>query len=342
MRLGGDLPSVGGSEVVATGSYRTGGLPQLLLLGVLWGATFPIARVGVAAGADPFLLVVLDLVLAAAVMAPVAVLTRSVRPAPRELARSAGLGAILIAGINLPLYWGLQHATGGSASIVYATSPILSLLVLYAIGSPVALHRRQLVALTLGLGGVVLLGLQTSGGSAATSLAVLSAFALGATCQGVGAVLVGRARPEGEGHWGLTFQFVGGAAAAVAVLPFLAPSTPFPLTLATVGSVVYVGIVSMAVGYTLFFDLIHRAGAVRANQVTFLNPVVALTIGVLAFAEGWQPLEAVALACIFGALLLLQPVAGHRSARAGPRIHEALPRPGAADPAGVARPAADR
>ncbi|HEV8049549.1 MAG TPA: EamA family transporter, partial [Thermoplasmata archaeon] len=140
--------------MVATGSYRTGGLPQLLLLGVLWGATFPIARVGVAAGADPFLLVVLDLVLAAAVMAPVAVLTRSVRPAPRELARSAGLGAILIAGINLPLYWGLQHATGGSASIVYATSPILSLLVLYAIGSPVALHRRQLVALTLGLGGV--------------------------------------------------------------------------------------------------------------------------------------------------------------------------------------------
>ncbi|HXQ94544.1 MAG TPA: DMT family transporter [Thermoplasmata archaeon] len=295
------------------------GLPQLLLLGVLWGATFPVARVAVAAGADPFLLVVLDLLLAAAVLAPVAAASRSPRPVALELARSAGLGALLIAGINVPLYWGLQHATGGSASIVYATSPILSLLALYAAGSPVVLHRRQLLALTLGLGGVVLLGLQTSGASASTNLAVLAAFALGASCQGAGAVLVGRARPEGEGHWGLTFQFLGGAGAAAVTLPFLASSAPFPVTLSTVGSVVYVGVVSMAVGYTLFFDLIHRAGAVRANQVTFLNPVVALTVGVVAFGESWQPLEGVALACIIGALVLLQTVPGHRGATSAPR-----------------------
>ncbi|MCI4325064.1 MAG: DMT family transporter [Thermoplasmata archaeon] len=294
-------------------SFGTSGVPQLLLLGLLWGATFPIARLGVAAGANPFVLVVLDLLLAAAVLAPVALRSGAVRPPVRELARSAGLGALLIGGINLPLYWGLQHATGGSASIVYATSPIISLGVLYLAGSAVEMHRRQAAALALGLGGVVLLGLAGGGSSVSAGLVVLAAFALGATCQGVGAVLVGRARPEGEGPWGLTFQFVGGAVAATIVLMLLAPTAAFPLTVPVIGSVVYVGVVSMALGYTIFFELIHRSGAVRANQVTFLNPVAALSIGVLAFGEGWEPLEAVALAVIVAALLLLQPYHRHRA-----------------------------
>lgn len=289
----------------ATG--RNSGLAALLLLGVIWGATFPIARVGVDAGADPFLLVAVDFLLAAAVMAPVAVLTRTHLPPARRLAQSAGLGALLIAGINLPLYWGLRFTTGGTASIVYATSPIISLLVLLLLGTSVELHRRQAAALALGLGGVVLLGLATTGSSLLAGLSALVAFAIGATCQGTGAVLVGRARPAGEDHWGLTFQFLGGATAAFVALPFLSRSPAFPLTAVTLGSVAYVGILSMAAGYTLFFDLIHRAGAVRANQVTFLNPVVAVVAGVLLFGERFEALEAVALGLIIVALVLMHP-----------------------------------
>ncbi|MGB6501597.1 MAG: DMT family transporter, partial [Thermoplasmata archaeon] len=130
---------------------------------------------------------------------------------------------------------------------------------------------------------------------------------VGAVCQGVGAVLVGRARPAGEDAWGLTFQFVGGAAVSLLLMPILARSPALPITAGTVGSIAYVGVVSMAIGYSIFFDLVHRAGAVRANQVTFLNPVVAVSVGVFAFAERADPLELVALAVILVALVLLQP-----------------------------------
>jgi len=292
-----------GGRVGAAGS----GIPQLVLLGVLWGAIFPIARIAVAAGANPFLLVVLDLALASAVMAPVALLSGEARPSGRSLLGSAGLGALLIAGINLPLYWGLQHATGGSASIVYATAPILSLVVLRLLRSSGPVRPRQLGALAVGLGGVVILGLGTTGGNLAAGAAALAAFGVGALCQGVGAVVAGRARPAGEGTWGLTFEFVGGTTAALVALPFLARAPTFPLNATTVGSVAYVGAVGIAVGYLVFFRLIHRFGAVRANQVTFLNPVVAVAAGVLVFGERFVPLEGVALVAIVVALALLQP-----------------------------------
>jgi drug/metabolite transporter (DMT)-like permease len=282
-------------------------IPQLLALGVIWGVTFPVARLGVVAGVDPFLLVTLDLLLAAAVMAPFALRSGIPRPPVRSLLESAGLGALLIGGINLPLYWGLRFATGGTAAIVYATSPLISVVVLVVLGSSTGVHRRQAAALAVGLGGVLLLGFATTGAALVAGVGALSAFALGATCQGVGAVLVGRARPRGEHQWGLLFQFVGGAAAAMAVLPLLTTSYAVPLTAPAIGSILYVGVLSMVVGYTLFFGLIRRFGAVRANQVTFLNPVVALVVGVLVLGELFQPLEAVALLAILVALLLLQP-----------------------------------
>ncbi|MFY9717034.1 MAG: DMT family transporter [Thermoplasmata archaeon] len=300
-------------------SFATSGTARLLLLGLIWGATFPIARVGVEAGADPILLVALDLLLAAAVLAPTALLCARRRPPLVELARSAGLGALLIAGINLPLYWGLRFATGGTASILYATSPVVSVIAIAILGGAGGVHRRQLAALGVGLGGVVLLGVASPGGTPALPLVALAAFGIGAVCQGVGAVLVGRARPAGEGPWGLTFQFVGGAVASLILLPVLSPSLAMRLSAATIGSIAYVGIASMAVGYTLFFDLIHRSGAVRANQVTFLNPVVAVAVGLIAFAERVEPLEIAALGVILVALILLQPSHGDRWGSSAPR-----------------------
>ena len=279
-------------------------LPALLVLGVLWGVTFPVSRLGVATGADPFLLVALDFAVAAAVMAPYAAARRSVWPGARSLAVSAGLGALLIGGINLPLFWGERFATGGAASVVYATSPMVSLGFASALGTGERVGRRGVLALGVGLGGVFVLAL-AAGGAAVRSPWGLAAFGLGAVCQGAGAVALGRLRPAGEGRWGETAQFLGGGAASLVVLAVTAPSLAVRWGPAVVGSVLYVGVASMAIGYAIFFDLIHRHGAVGANQVTYLNPVVALAVGVVAFGEPFAPEEAVGLGLILLAIALL-------------------------------------
>lgn len=279
-------------------------LALLLVLGVLWGATFPISRLGVETGANPFLLVAIAFGLAAAASAPMAAARRARLPAGRTLLQSAGIGALLIAGINLPLYWGERFATGGAASIVYATAPMLSLGFALALGTGERIGRRAVVALVLGVAGVAVLAI-ASGSAAVRSVWGLAAFGLGATCQGAGAVALGRVRPQGESPWGGTFQFVGGGTAALVVMAAIDPTFALPASPAVVGSVVYVGLVSMAVGYALFFELVRRQGAVGANQVTFLNPVVALALGVAAFGEPFALEEVGGLALILLAVALL-------------------------------------
>ena len=144
----------------------------------------------------------------------------------------------------------------------------------------------------------------------------------------------------------MTFQFVGGGAVSLAVLAAIAPHLALPWGAPVLVSVVYVGVASMVVGYALFFDLIRRHGAVGANQVTFLNPVVALVLGVSAFAEPFAIEEAGGLALILLALALLH-VPGRRLGQpevppgspSGPRgtaTGEAPPGP--AGPSGSSRP----
>jgi len=114
--------------------------------------------------------------------------------------------------------------------------------------------------------------------------------------------------------------------------------------------VAYVGVASMAAGYAVFFDLIRHHGAVGANQVTFLNPVVAVVLGVVAFGEPFAVEEVAGLALILIALALVHvpsprsrrpgdqrfpPVAGEPRAEAGasatpvPPLEERRVKPGA-------------
>jgi drug/metabolite transporter (DMT)-like permease len=308
--------------VPATVSRGRPALALLLVLGVLWGATFPISRLGVESGANPFLLVAIAFGLAAVASAPLAVARRAGMPSGRSLLQSAGIGALLIAGINLPLYWGERFATGGAASVVYATAPILSLGFALALGTGIRIGRRGVFALLLGVAGVAVLAV-ASGSAAVTSVWGLAAFGLGATCQAAGAVTLGRVRPRGETPWGATFQFLGGGIAALVVMAAIDPTLALPATPAVVGSILYVGLISMAVGYAIFFELIRRQGAVGANQVTFLNPVVALALGVLAFGEPFALEEVGGLALILLAVALLhlpEPPATRDDGAAGTRV----------------------
>ncbi len=286
-----------------------GGWMSLLLLGVLgliWGATFPMARLGIAAGADPFLLVTVDLLLAAGAVAVLAAATRAMWPGRRELGVSAAVGALLIGGINLPLFWGEQYATGGAAAIVYATSPLVSVVASGLIGSRLQLSWLQRAALAIGLLGVILLALTTVGTSVLSNAWAIPAFALGAVCQGTGAVVFARAKPGGEGRWGLTFELLGAGAAGLVVLPLVARSYAFPATAAVAASVLFVGLGTLALGYLIFFELVRRDGPVRANVVTFINPVVALAVGVLVLGEAFQAYELLGLGVVLVALGLLE------------------------------------
>jgi len=51
------------------------------------------------------------------------------------------------------------------------------------------------------------------------------------------------------------------------------------------GSVLFLGLVCTALAFVLFFDLIAAAGPVRATVITFVNPAVAILLGIVVLGE---------------------------------------------------------
>ncbi len=311
------------------------GVPDWWMLGALggiWGITFPVAHWGIVGGAPPFLLLAISLAIATAVMLPIALVRAGPRPTGRFLAQSAVLGGILIGMNNALLFWGVQYATGGLAAVVYAASPILTVLVALALGLGVRIGPLGAVALALGLLGVVAIDLAAAGTSLLANGWAFAAILGGVTSEAAGAVLVQRYRPNGETPAGQAAQFAG--AGAVALLALLATGSlgaPFAISLTTVAAAVYFGGGSVVVGYTLFFRLVHRSGPVSSNLVNYVSPLVALAVGALLLGEPFGTPELLGLAMVLVALAVFHEASRPRRTRPrpvdeGPRLHAAPPR----------------
>ena len=252
----------------------------LVALAILWGSAYDLIRVGLELGASPILYACVRYLLSSVVFVLLA-LGRG-EPTPRRAPAlwSALLGGILVIGLyGAFLYWGEQYTTGGYASVLSSSAPILTVVVAYGLLPSERFGPMSLLGVALGFAGVVVLVLPELGGSAGSSWAgpafVLAAF----VSTVVGSVLLRRVGGGRQGLWQLGLQFaVGGgllAAASVALpTPERLPLTPPVLSL--LGALV---VFSSVMGYFVYFTLHHRVGPVRANTVAYLLPLVGIGIG---------------------------------------------------------------
>lgn len=301
------------------GSRRTT-WAMLAVLGLFWGSTFPMVRLGVAAGASPLLLVAVDLFVAAGPMAIVAWARRATRPTPRAFLGSVVIGTVLVGGTNLLLFWGEQYATGGLAAIVFALTPLFAFVGLELSGRGARLSPLAVAALALGLGGIVALAYASLGTGVLSNPWGAVALFLGSACQAAGAVAVARWRPGGETPYGQAGQFLGGGITAVLVVAAVGGPLALPTSSGVLASMLYVAFATCVLGYALYFELIRRSGPIGANLVTYLNPVVALAVGVTLLGEAFGLPEALGLALVLLALFLFERETAHPAAgdRPGP------------------------
>jgi drug/metabolite transporter (DMT)-like permease len=171
------------------------------------------------------------------------------------------------------------------ASILNATTPLMTAAVATAALPAERLDPRRLGALLLGAGGVVLVvGPWRAGGSVDPGgvLACLGATA----CYGAGFVhLRRRVAPLGLPPVAVaTGQVTGAAAVVVLAAPVLAagPVTPRP---DAVAALTVLGAVGTGLAYVWNARVVAAWGATRASAVTYLAPVVGVAVGVLALGE---------------------------------------------------------
>ena len=279
----------------------------LLSLSVLWGGSFFFAKVALAE-LQPLTVVFCRVAFAALALNVVLVIAGRPlfrRGTPwRSFAAMGALNNLVPFGL---IFWGQTQIASGLASILNATTPLFSLLVVHYIARDERIGGLKFGALLLGLGGVAaLMGARaiTAAPDIAGQLACLGA-ALSYAFAGVYGRRFGR-----MGVAPLDAAAGQVTASAMLILPImLMVDRPWELpalpSFSTWCALAGLALLSTALAYVLYFRILAVAGPTNLLLVTFLIPVTAIGLGALFLGERLQPQQFAGMVLIGLALALL-------------------------------------
>ncbi|MEF8820180.1 MAG: DMT family transporter [Haloferacaceae archaeon] len=274
-------------------------------LGLVWGGGFPATEVGLTA-VSPLALAALRYYVGAAVLlaALTVVRGRGVLPTGAGDREAVLVGGVFLMGGNGLLFLGQQFTTGGVASILFGLIPVLTAAGGTALLDDGAPDAVELAGVALGIAGVALVANPGSAGAEPRGVALVVGAVVAVSA---GNVLVERADAESDGivvaAWSMALGALvlhAGARVAGETLS-LAGATPVAL-----GSLAFLALAGSAFAYAVYFTLLGRVGAFRVSLVSYLVPVVATVVGVVALAEPFGPGALVGFLLVVGGFVLVQ------------------------------------
>jgi drug/metabolite transporter (DMT)-like permease len=274
------------------------------VLSVLWGGSFFFNGVALRE-LSPLTLVFLRVALAAVILLPV--LRAYGIGLPGTFAAWRPYFAIGLLNNVLPfslIVTGQVYIPSGLASILNATTPLFTVLVMAAAGDEKLLMRRVLGVLT-GLIGVIILRGQNLGFGTGEGVGILLCL-LAAFSYGLAALYARRRLSDSPPLATATFQLLASSLmmaviAATVERPWQLPMPGLTTWLAMIG----LAALSTALAYIVFFQILRRSGSTNVMLVTLLIPVTAILLGYLVLGEQISRREIVGALVIGSALLLI-------------------------------------
>jgi drug/metabolite transporter (DMT)-like permease len=250
-------------------------------MGVIWGIPYLFIKIAVVE-MSPVSIAGWRTLLGAAILLPLAGRQGALRPALRAWPFVVAFGLLEMALPWVLLGHAETRVPSGFAGLMLAAVPIVGTVVSWLLGDRHALSRVRLVGLAVGVLGVAaLVGLDWAGGTI-DPLSVAELLVV-AVCYAVAPAMAVRklAHVPSMGVVSLSLAVV-----AVLYLPVTVFSVHTGLPSPdVVVSVLVLALVCTALAFVLFFDLIAEAGPVRATVITFVNPAVAVALGVIVLSE---------------------------------------------------------
>lgn len=292
-------------------------------MSVIWGIPYLLIKVAVDGVPVP-VLVLARVAIGAALLLPIALRRRQLavlRPYWHWLA--------LFAVIEIITPWLLlseaeTRLTSSLSGLLVASVPILVAVLARLTGGTDRLTVTRWAGLLVGLVGVGLLAAHSAIGGDALSVGEVLLVAL---CYATGPLIASRKLSELP-PIGMTAVCL--AFAAVVYAPLAALTWPSALPRANVlGAIAGLAVVCTAIAFLLFFALIAEVGPARASVITYINPAVAVALGVSVLGEQLTPVMVGAFVVILGGSVL----ATRPGQRAG-RRPDPVPAGTAADPQG--------
>lgn len=263
---------------------------------VIWGVPYLFIKIAVEHGVTAPALAWGRVTLGALVLLALASRAGTLRTIAR---RWRWLLAFAVVEITLPfpmLAIGEERVPSSLAAIMVAAVPLIGAVLAMRFDHSERPTPIRAVGLLIGFTGVIaLVGIDVAGHRG--ELLGIGAIMVTATGYAIGPMLIKHRLA------GLDPRATMGASLAIASLllaPWVALDLPAHAPSAgAIGAVAVLGLLCTAVGFVVFAILIGEAGSSRATVITYVNPVVAVTLGVLLLGE--QP----GAGAIAGLLLIL-------------------------------------
>lgn len=270
---------MGPAPGILAGVTRRGAL-LFAAMALVWGVPYLFIRVAVR-DLDPAVIVGGRSILGALVLLPFALRSGALRPV---LGHWRWIAVFAIVEMAVPWYLltdAERHLSSSLTGLLVASVPLVAAL-LAVLSRTERFTGIRLVGLLVGVAGVfALLGLDldTGGGGARPIVEMLVV----AVCYAAGPFVLAR-RLSGLPGLGVSMVSLG-----IAGILYLVPMTlrrpTAPVPAVAWWSVAVLALVCTALAFVLFYELIAEIGPSRATVITYLNPAVALLLGVLLLGE---------------------------------------------------------
>lgn len=273
------------------------GVLLFVALGLIWGLPYLLIKIAVRE-VSPALLVFVRTGGGALILAPLAARSVSLRPL---LERWRPLLAFTAVELVVPWYTlssAERRLPSSLSGLLVATVPLAGALLALVTGSD-RLDRRRVAGLVLGFVGVAaLVGFGTGRGDLGPALSLVL-------------VVLGYA----AGPWTIA-RYLGDlprlgviaasfTVCAVIYAPFALSELPArPLSPEVIVSLATLVVACTALAFVLIFALVAEVGAMRATVITYVNPAVAVLLGVLVLHEHAGLWTAIGFSLIIGGSVL--------------------------------------
>lgn len=260
---------------------------RMLLIGALWGSSFPLLRM-VAVELSPFTVAALRGGFAALAVLVFLAATGQLAGGSRRV----WIGALVLGTTNgwvpnLLTALALNRIEAAPAALIHAATPLLVAIIAIPFLREERPGPRGALGLVVGfLGIAVIIGPAAIQGGA-TLAGGLMILASG-VAYAAGTVYARKVRPGAPAQLAMGQQLVSASVAGALALPF-APAGAFALTGEQWLVVALLGALASALPLTMFLTLLQRARATDAGMVGYLQPPFAAGVAALLLGEWPEP-----------------------------------------------------
>jgi drug/metabolite transporter (DMT)-like permease len=287
---------------------RTSIVLAFLSVYFFWGSTYTAIRVG--AAEMPALLLAGTRFFVAGIILLGWCRWRGMRLAwpPKTMLMLGVIAVLLLGGGNVGLVYAEKTVPSGLSSLGFAVMPLYVALIEIFLPKGETLPRRGWLGLLLGFVGLAALlwpSLQAGLGGDRVLLLAVAALLAGALSWAVGSILSRHARLKVDTLVAASWQMVIAGAFNLLLGTLLGQWPQFHLNSASIGSLAYLVTGGSLLGYTAFIYLLEHVPVAKVMSYTYVNPVVAVLLGIALLHERPAAAEFIGMAFIVVAVFLL-------------------------------------